>query len=172
MTTAPYPSRRATPVPSVRRGSRAPRFGEDYDKGVMLRSVVCLIVAGLLAAQTAPDPAATARNALDLMLGGKFQELNQMFTADGQKVYTVDALRRLDAQLKAGGAVNSIGQPAVTRPGPNFVVTIPVSFATQNINFTIAVTPEGKLALMIQRPGESAWNALRTSSPRLSTIAR
>ncbi len=123
----------------------------------MLRSVVCLFSAGLLAAQTAPDPAVVGRKALDLMLGSKFQELTKMFTPEGQKVYTAEALGKLDGQIKAWGAPHSIGQPTVTRPGPNFIVTIPVSFATQNINFTIAVNPAGEVVLLLQRPGESAW---------------
>ncbi len=122
----------------------------------MLQRAACLLSVGLLAAQTAMDPGDAARKALDLMLGGKYQELNQMFTADGQKAYSVDTLARLGGQMKGWGAAN-IGAPTVNRPGPNFVVTIPVTFATQNINFTIAVTPEGKIAVMLQRPGETPW---------------
>ena len=38
-------------------------------------------------AQTAADPAATARKALDLLLAGKYSELFQMFSADMQKAY-------------------------------------------------------------------------------------
>ncbi|HTX36056.1 MAG TPA: hypothetical protein VME43_13590 [Bryobacteraceae bacterium] len=123
----------------------------------MLQRAVCLLSVSLLAAQTAADPGATARKALDLMLGGKYQELNQMFTPEGQKVYSVDALNKLDGQIKSWGAPSNIGAPTVTRPGPNFVVVIPVSFATQNINFTAAVTPEGKIAVFLQRPGEMPW---------------
>lgn len=122
----------------------------------MLRSAVCLLSAGLLAAQSAPDPGATAKKALDLMLAGKYQELNQMFTPDGQKVYSVDSLSKMGSQIKAWGSPTP-GSPTVARPGPNFVVTIPVSFPTQNINFTIAVNPEGQLAVFLERPGETAW---------------
>src|ERR1700722_7566396 len=107
----------------------------------MLRSAVCLFSVGLLAAQTAMDPTVVGRKALDLMLGSKFQELNKMFTPEGQKVYNAEALGKLDGQIKAWGPARNIGAPTVTRPGPNFIVTIPVSFATQNINFTIAVNP-------------------------------
>jgi dienelactone hydrolase len=123
----------------------------------MLRSTVCLFSVGLLAAQTAPDPAVVGRKALDLMLGSKFQELNKMFTPEGQKVYTAEALGKLDGQIKAWGAARNNGTPTVARPGPNFIVTIPVSFASQNINFTIAVNPAGEVVLLLQRPGESAW---------------
>jgi len=123
----------------------------------MLQRAACLLSVGLLAAQTAPDPGAIARKAVDLMLGGKYQELNQMFTPEGQKVYSVEALNKLDGQIKSWGAASNIGAPAVTRPGPNFVVVIPVSFASQSINFTAAITPEGKIAIFLQRPGEMAW---------------
>jgi uncharacterized protein len=123
----------------------------------MLQRAACLLSVGLLAAQTAPDPGAIARKAVDLMLGGKYQELNQMFTPEGQKVYSVDALNKLDGQIKSWGTPSNIGAPTVTRPGPNFVVVIPVSFASQNINFTAMVTPEGKIAIFLQRPGEMAW---------------
>ena len=123
----------------------------------MLSRAVCLLSVGLLAAQSAADPGATARKALDLMLGGKYQELNQMFTPDGQKIYSVDALTKLDSTIKSWGPAGNIGAPAVNRPGVNFVVTIPVSFARQNINFTIAVDPQGKLVVFLERPGEVSW---------------
>ena len=134
-----------------RRGRAATPLAWGYDKRVMLQRARCLwsaglLSVGLLAAQTAPDPAVTARKALDLMLAGKYQELNQMFTPDGQKAFSVDTLTRLGGQIKGWGAVSSIGQPAVNRPGPNFVVVIPVAFATQSINFTLAVTLASPLA--------------------------
>jgi uncharacterized protein len=124
---------------------------------VRLRSAVCLFFVGLLAAQSAPDPAAIARKTLDLLFGGKYQELSQMFNADMQKVFSAAELTKRDAQFKAWGSPTNIGTPAVTRPGPNFVVTIPVTFPTQSMNFIVAVTPEGKVALLLQRPGEVAW---------------
>jgi len=127
---------------------------------VILRcAVLYLASAGLAAAQAAPDPGVVARKALDLLLASKFQELHQMFNPDGQKVYTTEMLSKIDGQLKAWGPARNIGAPTVARPGPNFVVTIPVAFASQNINFIIAVNPEGRVALLLQRPGDAQWQA-------------
>ncbi len=123
----------------------------------------CLISVGLLMAQN-PDPAATARKALDMMLGGKYQELHNLFAPASQKDMTVEALTRIGNQLKALGPAQ-IGEPTVTKPGANFVVTIPAHFATQNINFTIAVTPTGEVFAMLQRPGDVAWQRPAYSKP-------
>jgi uncharacterized protein len=136
-----------------------------YDKRVMCARAICLFSVGLLAAQSAADPGATAKKALDLMFGGKYQELNQMFTPDGQKIYSLDALSKLGDQIKSWGAVSNIGAPAVNRPGANFVVTIPVSFARQNINFTIAVDPQSRLVVFLSRPGEISWQHPSYSKP-------
>ncbi|HUA61583.1 MAG TPA: DUF3887 domain-containing protein [Verrucomicrobiae bacterium] len=131
----------------------------------MCTRAICLLSVGLLAAQTAADPGATAKKALDLMLAGKYQELNQMFTPDGQKTYSLDALTKLGETIKSWGAPSNIGAPAVNRPGANFVVTIPVSFSRQNINFTIAVDPQGKLVVFLSRPGEVSWQRPPYSKP-------
>jgi len=131
----------------------------------MLRRAVCLFFVGLLAAQSAPDPGAIAKQALDMMLGGKYQEMNQMFTPEGQKAFPADALRKIGAQNKTWGAPSNIGAPVVNRPGPNFVVVIPVSFATQNINFTFAVNPAGQVVAFLERPGEVAWQRPPYSKP-------
>ena len=49
-----------------------------------LSSLLCVLAAGLLMAQPAADPAATARKALDLLLADKYSDLFKMFTADLQ----------------------------------------------------------------------------------------
>ena len=133
----------------------------------MFSRVLCVFYAGLLMAQaqSAPDPAAIAKKAVDLLVGGKYSDLFQMFSPDGQAANPEAALARIGAQIKTYGAVESEGQPSVTKPGANSIVVIPVKFATQNINFTVAVTPAGQVALILQRPGETVWQRPPYSKP-------
>lgn len=125
-----------------------------------------VFAAGLLVAQPAPDPAAVARKALDLLLAEKYSELFQMFSPDLQKAIPEDALGRIGAtQVKHLGAPQKIGDPAVRKAGTNNVVTIPVAFAAQNVNFLFAVNADGQLYIMNLQPGEVTWQRPAYSQP-------
>jgi hypothetical protein len=89
----------------------------------------------------APDPGGTARKALDLFLGAKYAELNQMFALSGKDSYSESALAKLGAMAKAYCDMQKIGEPSVRDMGLVSVVTIPVQFAKQNIDFTVPSTP-------------------------------
>ena len=120
--------------------------------------ILCLFVsvAGLILAQ-APDPSGTAKKALDLFLGGKFADLNQMIAPSTKDSYSETALSKLAAQTKDWGDMQSIGSPSVSDMGPVSVVTIPVQFATRNIDFTFSVNADGKIVQMLRRPGQTPW---------------
>ena len=118
--------------------------------------LACAVVAQCALAQ-APDAAGTARKALDLFLGGKFPELNQMFAAGTKASYTPEALSKLGAEAKTWGDVQKIGQPSSNDMGLVTVVTIPVEFAKRNIDFTFPVNAEGQISQMYMRPGQTAW---------------
>jgi uncharacterized protein len=105
----------------------------------------------------APDPGGTARKALDLFLGAKYAELNQMFAPGGKDSYSESALTKLGAMAKAYGDVQKIGEPSVRDMGLVSVVTIPVQFAKQNIDFTVPVNASGQLAQLYLRPGQAIW---------------
>lgn len=122
----------------------------------VLYLLACAACAQCALAQ-APDPAGTARKALDLFLGGKFPELNQMFAAGTKASYTPEALSKLAVEAKAWGDVKNIGQPSSNNMGLVTVVTIPVEFAQRNIDFTFPVNAEGQIAQMYMRPGQTPW---------------
>ena len=129
---------------------------------------MCVFATGLLVAQPAPDPAAVARKALDLLLAEKYSELFQMFSPDLQnpKAIPLDALGRIGAtQIKPLGAPEKIGDPAVRKAGANSVVTIPVTFAAQSVNFLFAVNPAGQVYIMNLQPGQTNWQRPAYSKP-------
>src|SRR5436305_1674004 len=99
----------------------------------------------VLAAQQAQDPAALAKKALDLMLAGQYSDFLQMSTADVQKGLPAPELAKLGAMIKTYGAVEKIGDPTVTKSGPNSIVVFPTRFANQNINFRIIINSSGEV---------------------------
>lgn len=125
--------------------------------------VFCIVLCALaawtstLALAQAPDPAGTAKKALDLFLAGKYAELNQMFAPSAKDLYPETALAKLGATVKAWGDLKSTGQPSVNGMGLVSVVTIPVQFEKQNIDFTFPVNANGQISQMYMRPGQIAW---------------
>ena len=107
-------------------------------------------------AQTAADPAATAKKALDLLLGGKYQELTPLFTADMQKAYPEASLAKLREEF---GPVKEIEAPTVQKIGMNTIVVIPVHFEAKNYNFRYIINHDGLVAGMFPLPGGVAWQA-------------
>ncbi len=117
-----------------------------------------VLAAGLLLAQPAPDPAATARKALDLLLAGDYSNMFQMFAPSLQSDISQENLAKLAAtQIKPLGAVEKISDPTVRKAGSNTVVIIPIKFASQNVNFQVGVNSTGQLYAMVLLPGEVAW---------------
>ena len=106
------------------------------------------------------DPGATARKALDLLLAGKYPEMEQMMGADlKESLQKGGGLPKLGAQIQSWGAAQEIGAPSVRPAGSNSVVSIPVKFATQNIIVMMGITRAGELYQFFMRPGEAVWQA-------------
>jgi dienelactone hydrolase len=132
----------------------------------MLRALRFLPLVCLLAvAQTAPDPVAIARQALDAVLGEKYADFTKLGTADVQKDLNEAALAKLGAQIKTFGAVDKIDNPQVTKIGPNAAVVFPVHFAAQNINFRLLITAAGQVGGFFMLPGEMVWKRPDYSKP-------
>jgi dienelactone hydrolase len=119
----------------------------------------------LLAAQPAQDPTVLARKALDLVLAGQYAEFLQMSTADVQKGLPAVELAKVGAMIKTYGAMEKLGDPAVTKSGPNTIVVFPAKFASQNINFRIIVNSAGLVAGFFQLPGGVNWQRPEYSQP-------
>ena len=119
----------------------------------------------LLAAQPAQDSTVLARKALDLVLAGQYAEFLQISTADVQKGLPAAELAKVGALIKTYGALEKIGDPAMTTSGPNSIVVFPVKFATQNINFRIIINSAGLVAGIFQLPGGVNWQRPEYSKP-------
>jgi dienelactone hydrolase len=133
---------------------------------VKLSRLLCVFSVGLLMAQSGPDPATTARKALDLLLGEKYSELFKMFSPDLQTAIPEASLTKLAAtEIKPQGAAENIGEPNVRKAGNNTIVVIPVKFAARNVNFQAAINPAGQLYIMNLLPGEVAWQRPAYSKP-------
>jgi dienelactone hydrolase len=132
---------------------------------VKLLAIVSCLTAGLLLAQPAADPAATARKALDSLLGARYSELTPLFTPEMQKAFPDAEMAKLGAQIKGFGAVGKIGAPAATPAGANTIVVIPVEFANQTINFRFVVNAKGLVAGMFAIPATTPWQRPAYSNP-------
>jgi uncharacterized protein len=131
----------------------------------MILRILCFLSAGLLAAQTAGDPATTARNALDALLGGKSAALSPMFTEDMQKAFPEAALGKVVEQIKTYGSMVKADPPTSQAAGSNTIVVIPVRFERQGINFRFIIDRSGKVAGMFLLPGDIAWERPAYSKP-------
>jgi len=103
----------------------------------MLRALCLLPVLSLLT--FAQDPAGTARKALDLMIGEKYQDLQPLFTEDMRKELPPDKLAKLGTQLKNAGSLEKVNDPQVTKSGTNTIVVFRVNLSNQSLNFRFFV---------------------------------
>jgi len=136
-----------------------------YHEGVMFSRMCGVLWVGLLMAQPAADPAATARKALDLLLGQKNADLIPMLAPQAKANFTETALGKISAETQAWGAVEKIGDPAVRKLGAVSVVTIPVKFAKQNINYQFGVSEAGQITAIFRAPAPPEWQRPVYSKP-------
>jgi dienelactone hydrolase len=120
------------------------------------------LIAALAFAQ---DPAATARKAVDLLLGGKYQEIEPLMTPELQKDLPPDNLGKLAAQFKTMGDLEKVGEPVVTKSGPNSIIVVPVKFAQRSLNLRFIVNGSGLLSLFVVQPGAIEWQRPAYSKP-------
>jgi len=111
------------------------------------------------------DPGATARKAVDLLLTAKYAEMEPMMTADLKKDLPPENLAKLGTQLKSYGTVEKVGEPQITRSGPNSIIVVPVKFAKQNLNLRFIVNGSGLLSLFVVQPGAIEWQHPSYSKP-------
>src|SRR5437879_3068947 len=101
-----------------------PFFPKLYDKRVKLVTL-CAFSLCFLTAQPAPDPAATSRKAVDLLIGEKYSEVFKMFSPDLQVAIPEAQLAKIGATIKGWGPLGNIGTPELRKSGPNTVVVLP-----------------------------------------------
>jgi uncharacterized protein len=117
-------------------------------------SVVLLSSLGF--GQPARDPAAIGRNALDLLLAGKYAEFNAVLTDSAKALLTTEFLRdRVGAELKGFGTVGGIGEPVTVQEGKASVITFPVRFSETNVNIQITLNDSLQVAAFHLHPGNA-----------------
>ena len=129
-------------------------------RNVKLSPVICLLSVSLAIAQPGPaahDPAGIARKALDALLSQNFPDYSAVLAPQLKANTTADQFARFGQQIKKWGAVQNIGKPAVQNMGPTSLVTIPVTFASEDINFMFGVNASGEVSGMVPRPAPVAW---------------
>ena len=131
----------------------------------MFPRILCFFTAGLLVAQQAVDPAAIGRKAVDLLLSGKYPDLEEMFAPNLKESLKLEALTKLGGQIHAWGAPSNIGAPNVRPAGTGNIVVIPVSFASQNINVQMGVSATGSITGFFALPGGVQWQHPAYSKP-------
>jgi hypothetical protein len=67
--------------------------------------------------------------------------------------------------IKTYGAMEKLGDPTVTKSGPNSIVVFPAKFATQNINFRLIINSAGLVSGFFQLPGGMNWQRPEYSQP-------
>ena len=131
----------------------------------MLSRALCILSAGLLMAQSAQDPAATARKALDRLLAQNYPEYSAMASPSYKSSLNEQAFNKMASEIKGWGAVDKVGDPTVQDMGPTTLVTFPVNFTSRNANFRFAVNASGQIGLMYLMPAETPWQRPSYSKP-------
>ena len=128
-------------------------------------ALLALLSIGVLLAQPAADPAATARKALDNLLAQNYPEFAALASPQLKSNMNEQAFGKLGAEIKSWGALGKIGEPAVEQMGPATVVTIPIVFAEKNLKARMAVNAAGKVSVLYLIPGEADWKRPEYSKP-------
>ena len=131
----------------------------------MFSRALCVLSAGLLVAQTAQDPTAIARKALDLLLAQNYPEYSAMAAPGYKSTMTEQAFGKLTTEIKSWGTVQRTGDPSVQNMGPTSLVTFAVEFASRNISFRFAINASGQVSAMYPMPGEAPWQRPPYSRP-------
>ena len=125
----------------------------------MLRQVwgVLFVLAGLVEAQPGPEASAISHKAINLLLAGKYAELEEMFTPEMQAQLTEQVLRtQIGRQIRALGAVERIGEPVTQTSGQLTLAVVNVKFSQTAIDWRFTVNQDGKIAGLFFQQAEAS----------------
>jgi uncharacterized protein len=134
--------------------------------------VVAILAAAALYGASQPDPAALARQALDLLLASKYTEFIQLLTPEAKGLLTPEFLRdRVGGELQSFGKVLQIGQPISEKTGGVDIVVFPIRFSNQPVNVEFTFSSSGQIAGLHFRspdaPLPATWSQPSYSKPGL-----
>lgn len=99
------------------------------------------------------DAEATARHTLDLLLAGKYTELQPLLTPLGRERLTPDFLRdKVGVEIRSFGKLSSIGKPVRAVEGKNTLVSFPCQFTATTVNIQLTVNESQQIAGLYLRP--------------------
>jgi dienelactone hydrolase len=94
---------------------------------------------------------------MNLILAGRYSDLQEMFTPEMRSQLTEEKLRtQIGPQIRALGAAEKPGEPALETTGSMTVAVIRVKFASSTIDWRFTVNAEGKIAGLLFQPGEQS----------------
>jgi len=115
-----------------------------------------LLLSALVLGQPTLDPTAAGRNALDLLLAGKYAEFNALLTDSAKGLLTSEFLRdRVGAELKSFGTLGGVGEPVKVQEGKNSLITFPVRFSETSVNIQITLNDSLQVAAFHLHPGNA-----------------
>jgi len=118
-------------------------------------TLLAIVAASLLSA--APDSAANAKKAVDLLLAAKYTEFGQLLNANAKDKLTPDFLRdHFAAEVKEFGGMQEIGAPVSLKAGDNDLISFPVKFLKGTVNIQLTMDAAGKVAGLYLRPPDQA----------------
>lgn len=142
----------------------------------MLRNLFCsaLAAAALLANAFAATPSTVSgRNALDLLLKGRYDEFSQLLTDDAKTLLTPQFLRdRVGSEIAGFGTLEQVGEPETAKAGLDIdMVSFPTRFSKTTVAIQLTINAAGRVAGLHFRPASQplppVWVRPAYSNPSL-----
>ncbi len=116
--------------------------------------------------QQPPDPAVRARQIVDWLLEGQYEQVRSALAGEAKLRLTLELLRdQLGASLRQLGKPEAVGQPELRKSGNFDVAVVPVKFASVGINVVVTLDAQGGVRGLFLRPQEVPWQRPAYSNP-------
>jgi uncharacterized protein len=130
-----------------------------------------LAAAVLLTNAFAAEPSAVSgRQALDLLLQGRYDEFSRLLTDTAKAELTPEFIRdRVASEIAGFGTLEHVGEPETAKAGVNDLVSFPTRFSRTTVAIQLTMTDAGRVAALHFRPASdlSVWARPAYSNPAL-----
>ena len=101
----------------------------------------------------AEPPAVAGRQALDLLLNGRYDEFSRLLTDTAKTLLTPEFIRdRVASEIAGFGTLEQIGEPETAKAGVNDLVSFPTRFSKATVAIQLTMTEAGRVAALHFRP--------------------
>lgn len=112
------------------------------------------------------DPGARARQIVDWLLKGEYEQVHSALAGEAKLRLTLDTLReQVGGPLKQLGKLEAVGEPELRKSGAFDVAVVPVKFAAVGINIVVTLDAQGGVRGLFLRPQEVPWKRPSYSNP-------